>query len=108
MASWPASLPCLHPAECDKLPFAGFLLANSCLMAYGRVVMSLCETISSSDVCPGRMRLSKPEGRVFRRSSSRHCAAHGVPQPHSMREAIRGVRARRICTAWGVGHPDEP
>ena len=96
------------PAECDKLPFTRFLLANSCLMAYGRVVMSLSETISSSDVCPSRMHLSKPEVRVFRRSSTRLCAAHAVPQPHSMRETIRGVRARRICTAWGVGHPDEP
>ncbi len=24
MESWPASLPFLHPAECDKLPFASF------------------------------------------------------------------------------------
>ncbi len=108
LESWPAfSLWRPAPSATNRLSGA-FLLANSCLMAYGRVVMSLSETISYSDVCLGRMRLSKPEGRVSRRSSTRHCAAHAVPQPYAMRETIRGVRDRRICTAWGVGHPDEP
>lgn len=95
-------------AKCDKLALGSFLLANSGLMAYDQGVMSLTEAISSASDCPGRKRLSKLEGRDTRRTSRRHCAAHAVPEPQAMRETTRNVRVRRICTAWGVGHPDEP
>lgn len=95
-------------AKCDKLAFGSFLLANSCLMAYGQGVMSLTETISSAYFCPGRKRLSEPDGRVSRRSTKRHCTAHAVPDPYATRETKRSAQGRSVCTAWGVGHPDEP
>ncbi|MXX91299.1 MAG: hypothetical protein F4213_09570 [Boseongicola sp. SB0677_bin_26] len=98
----------LFRANCDKLALHGFLLAKSCLMAYDRGVMSFTETISSASDCLGWKRLSKPEGRVSRRPSKRHCAARAAPERHALRKTTRSVRVRRICTAWGVGHPDEP
>ena len=108
LKSWPSHSLRYHAPNATNCPSAAFSLAILHLMAYGQEVMSLTETISSANDCPGRKRLSKPEGRVSRRTLKRHCAAHAVPEPYAMRDTIRSVRVRRICTAWGVGHPDEP
>ena len=99
----PSGAPCA-----TNWPSADFCLAHARLMAYDKGVMSLTETISCASDCPGWKCLSRPEGRVSRRALKRHCATRGVPDPRTMRQTMRSVRVRRVGTAWGVGHPDEP
>ena len=95
------SLRCCAPCATNRLS-ADFCLAHVRLMVYDEGVMSFSETISYASDCPGWKRLSKPEGRVSRRSLKRElrgpCRAGSACNAAS--NANRPGASRRHC----VGH----